>query len=215
MTYIYDILLNWNKEVVYDFFEWEKTDKVEHVKKIPLFRIERGIIQDILNYNIKIDESFMKKVTMQAEIYNLKRITKLPYTFLLSDSESAIAVKCDKFGNILFRSKLIIDEEEEILCISCRLSKMDFLYEKGSSISNDCFLTRNESKIKKFLLNDINVSYNNKKYEKIKYLYTEYFNISIDDASVAYNELINALNEELNHKHNELYNLLQLTANKN
>lgn len=31
MLYIYDILLNWCRDKLYDFFEWEKTDKLEHV----------------------------------------------------------------------------------------------------------------------------------------------------------------------------------------
>ena len=47
MLYIYDILLNWCRDKLYDFFEWEKTDKLEHVKKIPLIRVERGLINKL------------------------------------------------------------------------------------------------------------------------------------------------------------------------
>lgn len=31
MNYIYDIYLNFN-EVAYDFFEWNKNDKITHIK---------------------------------------------------------------------------------------------------------------------------------------------------------------------------------------
>ena len=48
MIYVYDILLNWNKEVAYDFFEWEKTDKLDHIKKIPLFKVKKGIKKNII-----------------------------------------------------------------------------------------------------------------------------------------------------------------------
>lgn len=215
MIYVYDILLNWNKEVAYDFFEWEKTDKLDHIKKIPLFKVKKGIISDILNFNVKIDETFINKITTQAEVYSSKRILKLPYTFLISDGEAAIAIKCDKYGNVLFKSKLILDEEEEIICISCRLNVVEFLYEKGSSIKNDVFLTRKETKIKKYLLEDLMKSYQNKNYEKIKYLYSEYFDKTINDFEQAYKELISTLNVDVNYKHSELYNLLQLIGNKN
>ena len=215
MIYVYDILLNWNKDVVYDFFEWEKTDKLDHIKKIPLFKVKKGIISDILNFNVKIDENFINKIINHAEVYSSKRILKLLYTFLISDGETALAVKCDKYGNVLFKSKLILDEEEEILCICCRLSVVEFLYEKGSSTNNDIYLTRKETKIKKYLIEDLNNSYKNKNYEKIKYLYSEYFDKTINDFEQAYNELISTLNVEVNYKHNELYNLLQLIGNKN
>ena len=35
MNYIYDIVLNFNKEY-YNFFEWNKRDNIVNVKKIPL-----------------------------------------------------------------------------------------------------------------------------------------------------------------------------------
>lgn len=215
MIYVYDILLNWNKEVVYDFFEWEKTDKLDHIKKIPLLRVERGIISDVLNFKVKFDEALLTKIDSQAEAYSSKRIVKSPYTFLISDSESVVGVKCDKYGNVKYRSKLILDEEEEILCISCRLNKVELSYEKGERINSDYFLTRKESRIKKYLIDELENSYKNKNYEKIKYLYTEYFNKMINDPEEAYSELINTLSMEINYRHNELYDLLQLIGNKN
>lgn len=215
MIYVYDILLNWSKDVVYDFFEWEKTDKLTHVKRIPLLRIERGIIKDILSSKVKINENFIKKITNPAEVYNIKKITKLPYTFLLSDTEIVLAIKCDKYGNIKLKSKLMLDEEEEILCISTRLNKIEFLYEKEKNVIHNTFLTRKESKVKAFLINEINSSYKVKNYDKIKYLYTEYFNESIKDEEKAYNKLMNTFKDEINSKHNELYDLLQLIGNKN
>ena len=123
MLYIYDILLNWCRDKLYDFFEWEKTDKLEHVKKIPLIRVERGLINKLSTQTIKLDESFPSKIYNLTEIYNSKNVTKVPYAILLTDGLSALAIKLDKSGNIKFRSKLLIDEEEEILCFCNRLDK--------------------------------------------------------------------------------------------
>ena len=132
MLYIYDILLNWCKDKLYDFFEWEKTDKLDHIKKIPLFRVERGIVNKFINKNIKISESFVSRVYNLTEVYTSKKVDKVPYAFLLTDGLMVLAIKTDKQGLVKYRSKLIIDEEEEILCISNKLDKVNIDYiEKG------------------------------------------------------------------------------------
>ena len=77
---------------------------------------------------IKLDESFPSKIYNLTEIYNSKNVTKVPYAILLTDGLSALAIKLDKSGNIKFRSKLLIDEEEEILCFCNRLYKYKLKY---------------------------------------------------------------------------------------
>ena len=39
MNFIYDIVLNFNKEYYY-FFEWSRKDNVINIKKIPFFLID-------------------------------------------------------------------------------------------------------------------------------------------------------------------------------
>ena len=39
MNYIYDLLLNFN-ENIYEFYDWNKTDNIKHIKKIPIFKID-------------------------------------------------------------------------------------------------------------------------------------------------------------------------------
>ena len=38
MTYIYDVTLNFN-EILYDFFEWNNSDTLTHIRKIPMFKV--------------------------------------------------------------------------------------------------------------------------------------------------------------------------------
>ena len=51
MNYIYDIYLNFNKEL-YDFFDWNKSDKLTHIKMIPIFKVNEETIKSFrLYYN--------------------------------------------------------------------------------------------------------------------------------------------------------------------
>ena len=74
-------------------------------------------------------------------------------------------------------SLTFIEEEKEILTIANRLSLYHINYEIcnfNNEISDN--LTRKERNIKNNLLNKINDLYKNNDYEKLSYLYYEYFN---------------------------------------
>ena len=121
-----------------------------------------------------------------GEIYNSKNVTKVPYAILLTDGLSALAIKLDKSGNIKFRSKLLIDEEEEILCFCNRLDKYKLKYTEKPGNTIEDFTTRNEKKIRTFLLSDIETTYKKKDYEKLKYLYNELRNIASKSSSIGF-----------------------------
>ena len=215
MLYIYDILLNWNKDRLYDFYEWEKTDKIEHIKKIPLIRIEKGIINKFVHNNIKLEKDFIEKIYNLTESYTSKKVVKIPYAFLLTDGAFVLAIKTDKEGNVKFRSKLIIDEEEEILCFSNKIGKTEINIKELDKIYDDNFLTRKEEKVKMFLKKEFEYSYKEKNNEKLKYLYTEYCGKKSNDIDNIFKELCESLKEEINEEHIKLYELLNLIANKN
>ena len=46
MNYIYDIVLNFNKEYYY-FFEWKKNDSIINIKKIPCFLIDNNTLHNL------------------------------------------------------------------------------------------------------------------------------------------------------------------------
>ena len=62
MYYYYDILLNFGSEELYDFYEWESSDALEYVKKIPLFRVSTDTLFDNLNYHITYDEEVLLQI---------------------------------------------------------------------------------------------------------------------------------------------------------
>ena len=61
MNYIYDILLNFNNQA-YDIFEWNKEDKITHIRKIPLIKIKYEDLYNLLNKKIKFSEDFLTKI---------------------------------------------------------------------------------------------------------------------------------------------------------
>ena len=52
MNYIYDITLNFNKNNLYEFYEWKEEDDAEFILKIPMFKVSTEE-----NVNIKIFNS--------------------------------------------------------------------------------------------------------------------------------------------------------------
>ena len=125
-----------------------------------------------------------------------------------------IGVVFNEIGNVLYLSRLLIEEEKEILTIANRLSLYNINYEIcniNNKINDN--LTRKEKDIKNNLLNKINDLYKNNDYEKLSYLYYEYFNKIENNKEEIYNNLIKSINN-FNYKHNVLYNILKLSEQK-
>ena len=98
MNYTYDIYLNFNKKL-YDFFDWNKTDKLIHIKKIPIFKIPEKHILKIIKYSVKIDNNFLNSITCKTEIWNYSNTYK--NCALFTDGSNAIALEFDKNGIII------------------------------------------------------------------------------------------------------------------
>ena len=57
MNFIYDIVLNFNKEYYY-FFEWSKNDNIVNVKKIPLFLVSKETYNNMKCNIVTVSDSF-------------------------------------------------------------------------------------------------------------------------------------------------------------
>ena len=112
MNYIYDIYINLN-ELLYDFYEWNKSDNIIHIKKIPFFIIDSNTFKYIISNKIKIDSNFLKKINNKTEIWS--PIISIPYCALFCDYNDIIVVQFDKYGYSIKKSFLNIDEENEII----------------------------------------------------------------------------------------------------
>ncbi len=211
MIYIYDILLNFNTSLI-EFFEWEENDLIKYIKKIPIYKVSDDFLYNLVNNEIKIESNFLNNIKDKTLFDNQNNNFK--YCCLFTNNKIIIGVVFNEIGNVLYLSRLLIEEEKEILTIANRLSLYNIDYEICSFNNkiNDN-LTRKERNIKNNLLNKINDLYKNNDYEKLSYLYYEYFNKIENNKEEIYNNLIKSINN-FNYKHNVLYNILKLSEQK-
>ena len=215
MIYTYDILLNWTKgERLKEFYEWTLEDDLEHIKKMPIIRIRESLLKDLLTSKVKIDKTFLSKIKYKSESYFHNEIDVIDYAFIVTTEKKSLALELDDEGNVMYKSSLLIDEEEEILEIGEDLVVMDIPYEVISKTNNISYLTRKEEEERRFLTKEIKKIKQNKEKSKLNYLYKEFF---IDDVE-SFNDKLTILEKEIskdyNSFHHKLYNLLKLTTIK-
>lgn len=212
MIYIYDVLLNFQDlKRIPEFYEWNNNDEVEHIKRIPLFRVNKETIDDLLNYDIKFSNDLLQKIKNKTIDYNKRT---LPYLTLLSDTNKVIALELSNNGNIISRSYLLLDEEDDIAGETKCLKEEPIQYKKLNKYKIDYFLTREELFRKNYLEKELKNLYKNKDFNKISYLYMEYYNDTNYDIDYKYHKLMGDLKLNYNEKHNELYEIVRLTYMK-
>lgn len=183
MIYIYDILLNLRQmDDALEFYEWKEDDLIEHIKKVPLFKVSKTLIEDLFTNKLQLDITILPKIRNKAICYFNGETKQIPYLVLLSDGRKCFAIELDNKGNTLYKSSLLLDEEEEVLEMTEELVEMPIGYKKTKIKNNKDQLTRFEKDNQKFLLRELEKIKDNK--EEINYLYEEYFDnnlTSIDD----------------------------------
>lgn len=213
MSYVYDIVLNFNNEM-YEFYEWRQDDSIFHIKRINLLLVDSKTYNTIFDNIVTFNNDFMTSIYNKCEYYTNRKIESIPYAFLLTDSYRIIAIMLDNTGKIIKYSSLLLDEEEEILDLCCKLGKIKLDYKIIKKRSKNEFQTRNERNIIKFIKKDLNSDYEKKNLSKLKYLYYEYFNKQSDDIDLIYQELLKELDKDVSKKHYDLYNLIKLSYSR-
>lgn len=214
MIYIYDILLNFcDCGEIYDFYEWNQSDTIENIKRIKLVHVDKEMLDDLLYYDGNIDTNYLLKVYRTCEVYTNRKVKVLDYCGLFSDGERVLAIEFDEAGKPIYKSKLLIDEEEEIAILATNLETFPIIYDRKDRVLENRFFTRNEILIRNYLMKEIEECYNKKNYGKLRFLYEEYF----EEESTSYQRMLQALldsmKNSLDSKHMDIYQVLKL-ANK-
>jgi len=115
MNYIYDILVNFNDKEVYEFFEWEKDDNIEHIRKIPIFKVKPQEFNDFKNNKIKVDQSFLNKIKNKTEMFCNTSIEYIEYCAIITDGMDLVVIEFDKEGEYILKSSMLLDEMEDTL----------------------------------------------------------------------------------------------------
>ena len=171
MNYIYDITVNFN-DVYLDFFEWNKEDKIMHIRKIPIIKVANKSFLDIYNNEIKINMDLLNKIYKKTEVYDKKK-SFLTCCLFISDN-NMLAIEFDKNGKSKKIGSINIEEELDIL-ESMHIKSKDISYTTYKR-RKKYYQTRNERKNKLLIKNKLNSLNIIDDEDKIKYLYFEYFN---------------------------------------
>ena len=198
MTYIYDILLNFNEEY-YDFYDWNKNDKIIHVKKIPIYRVKEQVLIDLVNNCIKFDNAFLELIRDKTEVFLKHEIKHLKYSCLLCGKEKIVAINIDQNGKIIGISDLLIDEYSEIVegLKDCKSTEIEYIIEKSKAFEN--FKTRNDKTKESFVLRELNKF----KDEELQYIYYEIYLENEDNKNKILDSLYKIRNKD------NLYNLVK------
>lgn len=188
MKNIYDILVNFKKNP-YEFYEWNKEDDVKHVKKMPSIKVSDSTLYDIFYNEVKISKNFLDQIKDKTEIFFGRAIKKVKYACVIYNDDVALSILLNDNGEIIGKSKLLFDEEEDILKDDVPLKEIDYeVIKKSKKISG---LTRREAKIVLLLSKYLDKIHESKKNDEIKYMYFECFNKVEEDNEKAYKNLKN------------------------
>lgn len=188
MKNIYDILVNF-KKIPYEFYEWNKEDDVKHVKKIPSIKVSDSTLYDIFYNDAVVSKNFLDQIKDKTEIFFGRTVKKVKYACVIYNDDVALSILLNDNGEIIGKSKLLFDEEEDVLKEDVPLKEIDYnIIKKSKKISG---LTRREAKIVLLLSKYLDKIHESKKNDEIKYMYFECFNKVEEDNEKAYKNLKN------------------------
>lgn len=190
MNYVYDILLNFKEEFI-DFYDWNTRDGLDHIRKIPIFKVETKVLRDFLDYSIELDEKELVKIENQTEIFLGRKVKSIRYACLITDSRKVLALKIK--DKKVYISDLLLDEEESSLDMIALLSFWDLKYKKKDKRTTNRFKTRKQLEFEKNLDLELQKLVNEKNLSKLKYIYYECFDEKEDKKDV----MIHKINLEL------------------
>ncbi len=202
MNFIYDIVLNFNKDF-YNFFEWNKNDNIINVKKIPIFLIDNDTFTSMKYDNVIVSKEFIDLIKDKTYTYTR---SKLGISCLISNNKEVIAVLFNDNGNLIKRSSLMLDEEEEVLdeIENDSLYKINIIKRRKVNIEN---VNRNIKEKKDFLIKYINEEKND---INLKYLYYDYFEKDENNIKTIKNDLIKEIKNNWNKKFNNFYDTVKI-----
>ena len=207
MNYIYDILLNLQKED-FDFYDWNIDDRITHIRKIPLIKTNFDCMYKMLNYDFSVSEEFIKKIINRTEVFSNKNIKIIKNLCLFSDGKDVIAIKFTNNGKKEKISRLLLDEKEEILDVVAHVEETKIELNIGKKKLNNSFKTREEQEIYYYIKKE----FQKKNYDKLKYTYFECFNKNEQDYEIIVNKLNVALEDNWNQYYEKIYQILKLSS---
>ena len=212
MNYIYDVVLNFQKEY-YDFYDWNKSDTIYHMRKIPIIKISSKQLLDIKNNVVKFYKDNLKYFNVKAERFKQNSITKIKYTIILGDEHEALAIKLNKDGLVHLKSSLLPDEQDDVVEILKFQKETKLNYQKITKFKINPFKTRFEAEHEHFIHQELDKIYKQKNIQKLNYLCLECFNTPETNINRAYEKLKKEVNKT-NDNFQKIYNIFKMIKQK-
>ena len=207
MNYYYDIILNFQENNCM-FYDWLANDSLDFVKKIPIFQVTTKVLKDLVNNNIVVRENFLESIYNKTKLKN----NTLEYAALFVSKNGAIVLEFNSSGEDILRSFLQVADECNLLEIIYTLPVTKLEYQINKHLEYDGVL-RYEKDIKNFINLEINTLYNNKDWEKIVFLYNEWFLKSQNNVAEMVREMAEKLELGITDQELKIYNLIKLSYN--
>ena len=207
MNYIYDILLNFH-ETLYDFYDWNPSDNIINVRKIPLLKISSNQLKDIKENIVHFDDELYKRIENRTELFAGKDIKYIEYCCLFSDGSEVIAILIK--NNNLQKSRLLVDEELEVLEVVTRLNEEQITYQIIKKEKRIEYKTRKEIDTEKMIRRHLKKLKEENALQQLRYLYYECFNEKEEDISKILKRLDEALEKNTDSVMDKISQFFQL-----
>lgn len=209
MNYIYDILINLQRRM-YDFYEWNVSDDITHVRKTPIFKIKTSDFLDLKDNKVIVDLEMLKRISNRTEIFTNHNVKVMRYVALFSDEKDVIAIEFDDKGQKIRSSKLLVDEELEVLEVVDNIEVTEIKYEILEKESSNFFRTRKENKIYDYIIRQ----FTKENYTKLKYLYYDCFEKEEDNFEKIITDIKFELDNNWKNIYEQVYSFFKLSSQR-
>lgn len=209
MNYIYDILINLQRKL-YDFYEWNVSDDITHVRKTPIFKIKTEQLLDLKDNKVILDSTLLKRINNRTEIFTNHNVKVMRYVSLFSDNNDVIVLEFDEKGEKVRGSKLLVDEEIEVLEVVDNIDLSEINYSMIEPEDHNYSRTRKENKMYDYIIRQLT----RENYIKLKYLYYDYFEKEEDNIDKIIKDIKYELDNNWKNIYEQVYNFFKLSSQR-
>lgn len=206
MHYYYDVLANFDENYL-EFYEWEKNDPFTFIKKVPFIRINNQDMLDLLTYKIRIESYWLEKYQEKTILKNNK---EKPLILLFSSTKTSVLLEFDEKGEAIYRSKLLIEDENNCNEYAYSMKEISVPYEKLERLE-----TRKEFRKaiedKKIIKTELKMLKEKNNLEKCQFIYYEWFGTLENDFNKMIKDCEKELEKDYNLKIHQIAQLIKLT----
>lgn len=195
MNYIYDVLANFGDNY-FEFYDWNENDSIIHIKKLPILKVNSDFFYNVKFNCVKVSSDLLEKIFKKTDFFRANK-GKYSYVCALCDGCSAFIVRFDYKGNVIGKSSMLLDEENEVVDISECMSICDFDLSVCSVNNYSNFNTRRECMLKECVYNEIKKMNS----DMLIYLYFDCFN----QHECSIKKIVDRLLFEIDNNFNSIY----------